>query len=92
LIPYRGSPSRADPDPALDGPPCRPNPPTVIAISATPGGPSAARLMQLNEPEPRENELLVEMLALGVCGTDREIVDGQYGFPPPGKDWLVLGH
>jgi threonine dehydrogenase-like Zn-dependent dehydrogenase len=32
------------------------------------------------------------MVALGVCGTDREIVAGQYGVPPPGTDRLVLGH
>lgn len=32
------------------------------------------------------------MLALGVCGTDREIVAGLYGWPPPGRDRLVLGH
>jgi glucose 1-dehydrogenase len=34
----------------------------------------------------------VETLAIGVCGTDREIVDGIYGQPPPGRDRLVLGH
>jgi threonine dehydrogenase-like Zn-dependent dehydrogenase len=27
-----------------------------------------------------------------VCGTDREIVAGLYGAPPPGRDRLVLGH
>jgi threonine dehydrogenase-like Zn-dependent dehydrogenase len=32
------------------------------------------------------------MVALGVCGTDREIVAGKYGRPPPGSDSLVLGH
>jgi threonine dehydrogenase-like Zn-dependent dehydrogenase len=32
------------------------------------------------------------MLALGVCGTDREIVSGEYGWPPEGRDRLVLGH
>lgn len=32
------------------------------------------------------------MLALGVCGTDREIVSGEYGWPPPGERRLVLGH
>jgi threonine dehydrogenase-like Zn-dependent dehydrogenase len=61
-----------------------------MAISVTPG--ADARLVALDEPEPADNELLVEMIALGVCGTDREILDGLYGFPPPGRDWLVLGH
>jgi threonine dehydrogenase-like Zn-dependent dehydrogenase len=27
-----------------------------------------------------------------VCGTDREIVSGRYGWPPPGRERLVLGH
>ena len=31
-------------------------------------------------------------LALGVCGTDREIVCGDYGEAPPGSERLVLGH
>jgi threonine dehydrogenase-like Zn-dependent dehydrogenase len=32
------------------------------------------------------------MIALGVCGTDREIVAGEYGWSPPGGERLVLGH
>jgi glucose 1-dehydrogenase len=36
--------------------------------------------------------LLVEIIALGICGTDREIVRGEYGWVPPGRDRLVLGH
>jgi threonine dehydrogenase-like Zn-dependent dehydrogenase len=62
------------------------------AITVTPGVPGAARLEQVDEPEPGADELLVKMLALGVCGTDREIVDGEYGWPPPERDRLVLGH
>ena len=29
---------------------------------------------------------------MGVCGTDVEIVEGKYGWAPPGKTRLVLGH
>ncbi|HEX2104285.1 MAG TPA: glucose 1-dehydrogenase [Solirubrobacteraceae bacterium] len=36
--------------------------------------------------------MLVETVALGVCGTDREIVGGEYGWAPPGRDRFVLGH
>ncbi|WP_405523312.1 glucose 1-dehydrogenase [Streptomyces canus] len=39
-----------------------------------------------------QGELLVEGLAVGVCGTDREIVAGDYGWAPPGRERLVLGH
>jgi glucose 1-dehydrogenase len=41
---------------------------------------------------PGGSELLAETLALGVCGTDREILSGEYGWSPPGSDHLVLGH
>jgi len=36
--------------------------------------------------------VLVEAVAVGVCGTDVEIADGKYGWAPPGKNRLVLGH
>ena len=36
--------------------------------------------------------MLVEAVAVGVCGTDVEIVEGQYGWAPPGRSRLVLGH
>jgi threonine dehydrogenase-like Zn-dependent dehydrogenase len=36
--------------------------------------------------------LLAQTLAVGVCGTDREIVAGIHGQPPPGRDRIVLGH
>jgi D-arabinose 1-dehydrogenase-like Zn-dependent alcohol dehydrogenase len=39
-----------------------------------------------------EGLVLVEAVAVGVCGTDVEIVAGKYGWAPPGKERLVLGH
>ena len=36
--------------------------------------------------------MLVEAVAVGVCGTDVEIVEGKYGWAPPGETRLVLGH
>jgi threonine dehydrogenase-like Zn-dependent dehydrogenase len=44
------------------------------------------------DPEPGDGELLVEGVALGICGTDHEIAGGDYGAAPPGRDRLVLGH
>ncbi len=29
---------------------------------------------------------------MGVCGTDAEIAGGQYGWAPPGRERLILGH
>ena len=36
--------------------------------------------------------MLVETLAVGICGTDLEIAAGGYGEAPAGQDRLVLGH
>jgi len=62
------------------------------AMTVIPGQPHSAELTELPDPEPKEGELLVEPLYLGVCGTDREIVEGGHGEPPPGRERLVLGH
>nr|WP_201748918.1 glucose 1-dehydrogenase [Micromonospora acroterricola] len=44
------------------------------------------------EPAPEEGAILVEALAVGICGTDHEIIAGEYGEAPPGADRLVIGH
>jgi len=62
------------------------------AMTVIPGQPGSAELTDLPEPEPKDGELLVEPLYLGVCGTDREIMEGAHGEPPPGRERLVLGH
>src|SRR5256885_3820695 len=62
------------------------------AITLTPGVKDSARLADMPEPSPDEGAILVETVALGVCGTDREIVAAQYGEAPPGEARLILGH
>jgi threonine dehydrogenase-like Zn-dependent dehydrogenase len=62
------------------------------AMTVIPGQEGSAELTELPEPNPKAGELLVEPLYLGVCGTDREILDGAHGEPPPGEERLVLGH
>jgi threonine dehydrogenase-like Zn-dependent dehydrogenase len=56
--------------------------------------PGQAGSLGLDEiPEPAgAGTVLVQALALGVCGTDRELIDGKYGEAPPGRERLVLGH
>src|SRR5262249_32220735 len=50
-------------------------------------------LIQLPAPRvERPNEVLVRILEVGVCGTDREICAFDYGTPPAGSDHLVIGH
>lgn len=65
---------------------------TMQALTILPGQPGSARLEQVPEPDLREGSVLVGTLAVGVCGTDVEIVRGGYGWAPPGKDRLILGH
>ena len=62
------------------------------ALTVVPGRPGSDRLEERPEPTPAAGELLVEGVAVGVCGTDREIVAGEYGWPAPGEDRLVIGH
>ena len=62
------------------------------AITVEPDKPGTARLEEIPEPDARDGFVLVEAVAVGVCGTDIEIVEGKYGWAPPGKTRLVLGH
>src|SRR5918992_4599347 len=62
------------------------------AVTVVPKQPGTAELTEEPEPNPSEGDLLVEAVAVGVNGTDQEIIDGAYGWAPPGKDRLVLGH
>jgi threonine dehydrogenase-like Zn-dependent dehydrogenase len=62
------------------------------AITVEPRKTGSARLEDVPEPDVRNGSVLVEAIAVGVCGTDAEIVEGEYGWPPPSKTRLVLGH
>ena len=62
------------------------------AITVQPGAPGSLRVDERPEPDLRHGAVLVQGLALGICGTDAEIVGGDYGWAPPGAERLVLGH
>lgn len=62
------------------------------ALTVVPGTADSLRVDDVADPDPGPNELLVDGLSVGVCGTDREITTGQYGWPPPHRDRLVIGH
>lgn len=66
---------------------------TVRAVTVTPGVADSLELVEDQpEPAPEEGAVLVEALAVGICGTDHEIISGQYGEAPPGERRLVIGH
>ncbi|MFG2055686.1 glucose 1-dehydrogenase [Micromonospora sp. NPDC048930] len=63
------------------------------AVTVTPGVPNSLRCdPDWPEPPAEEGAILVEALAVGICGTDLEIISGAYGEAPPGQERLVLGH
>ena len=62
------------------------------AITLEPGQPGSVRFEDVAEPDARDGSVLVEAVAVGVCGTDVEMAAGAFGTPPPGKTRLVLGH
>jgi len=62
------------------------------AVAVTPGAADSARLAEVPEPDESDGPMLVDTLAVGVCGTDLEICRGDYGTAPPGLDYLVIGH
>ncbi|KAF4407878.1 glucose 1-dehydrogenase [Streptomyces lycii] len=64
----------------------------MYALTVLPGRPGSLEVRELPEPRPGPGGLLVDGLAVGVCGTDREIAAGQYGTAPAGRDRLVIGH
>src|SRR5215468_6006181 len=62
------------------------------AITVEPKKAGSAQLEGVSEPDLRSGSVLVEAIAVGVCGTDVEITEGKYGWAPPGEPRLILGH
>jgi threonine dehydrogenase-like Zn-dependent dehydrogenase len=67
------------------------------ALTVIPRTPNSASIRD-DHPEPSLDDVAggqgvkVSILRVGLDGTDREINAGEYGAPPPGYDYLVLGH
>ena len=61
-------------------------------LVVTPGVPSSAGAIEVPPPSSDDGSILVRTIAIGVCGTDGEIINDGYGEPPDGEDWLILGH
>jgi glucose 1-dehydrogenase len=62
------------------------------ALTVAPGIANSARVEDVADPPASDGAIVVRTLALGVCGTDREIVCGHFGLAPPGETRLVIGH
>jgi glucose 1-dehydrogenase len=62
------------------------------AITVVPGQQGSVALMDVPEPPPGDGPVLVQARAIGICGTDLEIINGEYGWAPPGQERLIIGH
>ena len=66
------------------------------AIAVVPGQAGSIHLAELPQPSVRDipngRGVLVKVLRVGLCGTDREINAAEYGQAPEGYDFLVIGH
>ena len=62
------------------------------AITVIPGQLGSVAPTDMPEPPPDNGPVLVQTQAIGICGTDLEIINGEYGWAPPGQDRLIIGH
>jgi threonine dehydrogenase-like Zn-dependent dehydrogenase len=62
------------------------------ALTVRPAEPHSLTLRELPDPTPAPGELTVRTLAVGVCGTDRQLIAGEHGLAPDGETHLVIGH
>jgi threonine dehydrogenase-like Zn-dependent dehydrogenase len=62
------------------------------AVTVLPLHKDTVDLTEMPEPPATDGPVLVQTLAIGVCGTDVEIINGDYGWAPPGGERLTLGH
>ena len=63
-------------------------PETMLALYKTAKGPGNMELRQAPVPSPKPNEVLLEIKAAGICGTDIHIRHDQFPYWPP----VIMGH
>ena len=57
--------------------------------------PKGREVKVIDVPEPKlrsPGQVRVRTLEVGVCGTDKEVVEQKHGKPPEGEDHLIVGH
>lgn len=66
------------------------------AVAVFPGKPNSIHLADVPKPSVHEvlngRGVLVQVLRVGLDGTDKEINAAEYGQAPPGDNFLVIGH
>jgi glucose 1-dehydrogenase len=64
----------------------------MLAMTVIPGQQGSVAITDMPEPAAGDGPVLVETQAIGICGTDLEIINGDYGWAPPGQERLIIGH
>ena len=57
--------------------------------------PKQREVRVIDAPEPKlqsPSQVKVRTREVGLCGTDKDILQFTYGTPPPGSEYLILGH
>jgi threonine dehydrogenase-like Zn-dependent dehydrogenase len=69
---------------------------TMRAIAVRPGVNGSVHTRDVPRPTIADvaggQGVLVDVVRVGICGTDREIGEGLFGMAPAGEDYLVIGH
>ena len=69
---------------------------TMRAVAVLPGKANSLHLREVRRPRvddiPAGRGALVDVIRVGACGTDREIVEALFGTAPAGDDFLIIGH
>jgi glucose 1-dehydrogenase len=62
------------------------------AVAVFPGS-REVKIIERDAPRlTQPDQVLLRMLDIGICGTDKEICSFEYGTPPAGADYLIIGH
>ena len=62
------------------------------AVAVFPGSREVKIIEQEGPRIFQPDQVMLRLLDIGICGTDKEICTFEYGTPPPGDDYLVIGH
>ena len=62
------------------------------AVAVTPRVDNSMALLDAPDPQLGERDVLVKVVRVGICGTDMEIKQAEYGTAPTGSDHLIIGH
>jgi threonine dehydrogenase-like Zn-dependent dehydrogenase len=66
-----------------------------VEVRAVAVFPASHEVKVSDHQDPRishPDQVKLRILDVGICGTDKEICNFEYGTPPPGDDYLVIGH